>query len=104
MFFVEAILFAQEQEELKNFLCGILDTNAVFFSIKKCALYLKNAILCLFLQNVLPSKRVVCFILNNLYFLMVEGIAFYALYKSKVLIISCKADDSRLFIGLPDEI
>ena len=35
---------------------------------------------------------------------MVEGIAFYTLYKSKVLIIPCKADDSWLFIGLPDEI
>ena len=34
---------------------------------------------------------------------MVEGIAFYALYKSRVLIIPCKADDSCLFIGLPDE-
>ena len=35
---------------------------------------------------------------------MVEGIAFYALYKSRVLIIPCKANDSCLFIGLPDEI
>ena len=36
---------------------------------------------------------------------MVEGIAFYALYKSRVLIlIPCKADDLCLFIGLPDEI
>ena len=32
---------------------------------------------------------------------MVEGIALYALYKSRVL---CKADDFRLFIGLPNEI
>ena len=32
---------------------------------------------------------------------MVEGIVFYALYKSTVLIIPCKADDSCLFIGLP---
>ena len=44
------------------------------------ALYKKNAILCLFLKNVLSSKRLVCFILNNLYFPVVEGIAFYALY------------------------
>ena len=35
---------------------------------------------------------------------MIEGIAFYALYKSRVLIIPCKADNSCLFIGLPDEI
>ena len=35
---------------------------------------------------------------------MVEGVAFYALYKSRVLIIHCKADDFCLFIGLPDEI
>ena len=59
-------------------------------------------ILCLFLKNVSPSKRVICFILNNLNFPMVEGIAFYALYKLRVLIIPYKADDSCLFIGLPD--
>ena len=54
-----------------------------FLPKKKCALYFKkNTILCLFLKNVSPSKRVVCFILNNLHFPMVEGIAFYALYKS----------------------
>ena len=35
---------------------------------------------------------------------MVEGIAFYALYKSTMLIIPGKADDFCLFIGLPDEI
>ena len=64
----------------------------------------KNGILCLFLKNVSPSKWVICFILNNLRFPMVEGIAFYALYKSRVLIIPCKADDFCLFIGLPDEI
>ena len=64
----------------------------------------KNAISCLFLENVSPSKRVICFILNNLHFPIVEGIAFYALYKSKVLVIPCKADDSCLFIGPPDEI
>ena len=59
----------------------------------------KNAISCLFLKNVSPSKRVLCFILNNLHFPMVEGIAFYALYKSKVLVISCKAD-GFFFFGL----
>ena len=35
---------------------------------------------------------------------MVEGIAFYALYKSRVRIIPCKADNFCLFIGLTDEI
>ena len=64
----------------------------------------KNAVLCLFLKNVAPSKRVVGFILNNSHMLMVESIAFYAPYKSRVLIILCKADDFCLFIGLPDEI
>ena len=63
----------------------------------------KNAILCLFLKNVAPSKRVVCFILNNLHFPVVEGIAFFALYKSRVLIIPYK-ESSCLFIELPDEI
>ena len=64
----------------------------------------KNAISCSVLKNVSPSKRVICFILNNLHFPMVEGIAFYALNKSRVLIILCKADDFCLFIKLPDEI
>ena len=35
---------------------------------------------------------------------MVEEIVFYVLYKSRMLIIPCKADDFCLFIGLPDEI
>ena len=35
---------------------------------------------------------------------MVEDIAFYALHKSGVLIIPCKADDFCLFIEPPDEI
>ena len=35
---------------------------------------------------------------------MEEGIALYALYKSKVLIKPCRVDDFCLFIGLPDEI
>ena len=35
---------------------------------------------------------------------MVNGIAFYALYKSTELIIHCKADDFCSFILLPDEI
>ena len=64
----------------------------------------KSAILCLFLKNVLPSKRVICFILNNLHLPMVKGIAFYTLYKSRVLIVPCKADDFCLFTELPDEI
>ena len=76
----------------------------VFFSIKKCAFILKNAISCFFLENVSPSKRVICFILNNLHFPMVKGIAFYDLYKSKVLIMPCKPDAFCLFIRLLDEI
>ena len=64
----------------------------------------KNAISCLFLKNVLPSKRVICFILNNSHLSRVEGITFYDLYKSRVLVIPCKADDFCLFIGLPAEI
>ena len=35
---------------------------------------------------------------------MVEDFVFYTLYKSRVLIIACKADDFYSFIGLPDEI
>ena len=82
-----------------------IETYGVFFSIKKCAFDLKkNPILCLFLKNVSPSKRVICFIPNNSHLSMVKDIAFYALYKSRVLIIPCKADDSSLFIGVPDEI
>ena len=76
----------------------------VSFLPKKCALYLKKFNFCLFLKNVSPSKRDVCFILNNLPVPMVEDIAFYALYKSRMLIIPCKADDFCLFIGLPNEI
>ena len=76
------------------------------FLTKNVHFILKNAILCLFLKNVSPSKKVVllCFIPNNLHFPMVEGIAFYALYKSRVLIITYKADDFCLFIGLPNKI
>ena len=77
-----------------------------FLPKKKCAFSLKkkNSFLCLFLKNVSPSKRVVFFILNNLHFPMVKRIAFCALYKSRVLIIPCKAHDFCLFIALPDEI
>ena len=67
---------------IKIMVFSFLPKNVHFFS--------KNAISCLFLKNVSPSKSVVCFILNNLHFPMVEGIAFYALYKSRVLIIPCK--------------
>ena len=42
----------------------------------------KNAVLSLFLKNVSPSKTVVCFILNNLHFPMVEGIVFYGVFFS----------------------
>ena len=77
-----------------------------FYFKKKCAFYLKksafyfkkNAILCLFLKNILPSKRLICFILKNLHFPMVDGITFYALHKSS------KTSDFSLFIGPPDEI
>ena len=67
-------------------------------------IFFLHSISCLFLKNVSPSKRVICFILNNLHFPIVEGIAFYALHKSRVLIIACEADGFCLFIGLPDEI
>ena len=74
---------------------SFLPKNVHFFS--------KNAISCLFLKNVSPSKRVVYFILNNLHFPMVEVIAFNALHKSRVLIIPCKRD-FYLFVEPPDEI
>ena len=47
----------------------------ILFSTKKYAFYLKkkNLILCVFLKNISPSKKVVCFILNNFHFLMLEG-------------------------------
>ena len=71
-----------------------------------CTLFKKIQFCVCFLKMFRPLKGwVVCFILNNLHFLVVvEGIAFYALYKSRVLIIPCKADDFYLFIRLPDEI
>ena len=75
----------------------------VFFSTIKFAFYLKNVILCSFLKNGLPSKRVISFFLNNLHLPMVEGIAFYALYKSRVLKTPYEADDICFLIGLPDE-
>ena len=74
------------------------------FLPKNMHLISKNAYSCLFLKNVSPFERVICFILNNLHFPMVEGIAFNALYKSRVQIIPCKADDSCLLKQLPDEI
>ena len=77
----------------------------VSFSTKTCTFYFKKMqfFVC-FLKMFRPLKRVVCFILNNLHFPMAEGIAFYALYKSRVLIIHCKADDFCLFIELLDVI
>ena len=64
-----------------------LQSYGVFFPTIKYAFYLKkNLILCLF------TKRMVCFILNNSHLPRVEGIAYYVLYKSRVLI-PCKADD-----------
>ena len=44
------------------------------YSTKNVHFILKSAIMCLFLTNVTPSKRVLCFILSNLHFSMVEGI------------------------------
>ena len=84
----------------------IVDINlwCFLFYQKMCIIFKKNAILCLFLKNVSPSTRVICFILKNSHLSMVEGIAFYALYKSRVLIIPCEGEDSCLFIGLPYEI
>ena len=49
-------------------------------------------------------RPLVCFILNNLHFPMVKGTALFVLFKSRVLIIPCKADVVCLFIGLADEI
>ena len=57
-----------------------------------------------FLKNISPSERLICFILNNLHFPMVQDIAFYTLYKSRVMTISCKADDFNLIIGPANEI
>ena len=88
--------------EIREKSCGYFLSLMVFsFLTKNVHFISKNSISCLFLKIVSPSKEVVCFILNNVHFLMVEGIAFYALYKSRVLIIPCKADDFCLFIGLP---
>ena len=50
----------------------------LFYQKKKCNLLKKNAIFCLFLKNVSPSKRLVCFVLNNVHFPMVEDLAFHA--------------------------
>ena len=74
------------------------------FYPKMCILFKNNAIFRLCLKNISPSKRMIGFILNNSHLSMMEDIVFYALYKSRVLIMPCKVDDSCLFIGLPDEI
>ena len=74
------------------------------FYQRMCTLFQKMEYRVCFLKMFRPLKQAVCFILNNLHFPMVEGIAFYALHKSRVLIIPCKADGFCLFIGLPDEI
>ena len=86
----------ERQDKPSLMVFSFLPKNAHFIS--------KNAISCLFLKNVSPSKMVICFILNNLHFPMVEGIAFYALHKSRVLIIRYKTDGFCLFVGLPDVI
>ena len=47
------------------------------FYQKMCILLKKNAILCLFLKNISPAAYMgICFIPNNSYLSMVEGIAF----------------------------
>ena len=61
-----------------------------------CIYLKKNAILSLFLKNVSPSKRVVCF-LNNSHLSMVEGIAFYAI---KVNEIAMKSFSKNLSFGV----
>ena len=64
---------------IKLIICEIRHKLMVFSFLSKNVHFIsKNAILCLFLKNVSPSKRVICFILNNLHFPMVAGIAFYA--------------------------
>ena len=79
---------------------GTSYTYGVFFSTKKCA-FKKKCNYVFFLKIFRPIKGwyvlfwIIC---------MVEGIAFYAQYQSRVLIISCKEDDFCLFIGPPDAI
>ena len=87
--------------------CSLVISYGVFFSTKLCAFYLKKKVqFCVcFLKMFRPLKRwYLCFILNNSHLSVVEGLIFFALHKSGVLIRLCKADDSCLFIGLPDEI
>ena len=74
------------------------------FYQKMCTLFQKIQLRVCFLKMFRPLRGWYEFILNNLHLPMQEGIPFYALYKSRVLIIPCKADGFCLFIGLPDEI
>ena len=93
----------QDQKNNHQFL--IIKSNGVIFSTKKFTFYLKkNAILCLFHKNVSASKRMIFFLIIRTCQCKLHCIAFYALYKSRMLIIPCKADDFCLLIGLPDEI
>ena len=56
----ECLNQSRSKQSLKRWKDYLL-TYSVFFSTKKCALYLKkNAILCLFLKHVSPSKWVEC--------------------------------------------
>ena len=81
------LLFEANGVFFSTIIAFVENNYGVFFSTKKCALYLKkNAILYLFLKNVSPSKRMVYFILNNSHLPMVQGMVFNALYKSKILI------------------
>ena len=87
------------------------------FTIGKCKLFRIKHITLLEGETFLRNKHEIVFFeiqctffgrkentINNLHLSMVEGIEFYALYKSKMLIIPCKTDDSCFFIVLPDEI
>ena len=45
----------------------------LFYQTKMCTLFQKMQFHVCFIKNVLPSKRVICFILNNLHFPMVAN-------------------------------
>ena len=70
------------------------------FYQKICISFNKIHFCVCFLKMFRPLKGWICFILNISHLSVVEGIVFYGLYKSRVLIIPCKADDFCLF-GYP---
>ena len=69
------------------------------FYQRMCTLFQKMQFHVCFLKMFRSPKRLICFILNTLHFPMVEGIAFYALHQSRLLIIPCKADDFCFFLS-----